>query len=163
MPPLLPAALLQTPGPYFGLSESELATYAGLAAALAAILIYLGIQLRELPHNRRAKLNPTMEPMQVEELMQGAPPIIVDLRTPEEFKGKLGHIRGAINVPFKDLKDRIDEIRGTTGNRPIILVDKDDRIAHAVVPIFRYEGFEWFYVLKGGMKAWTASKLPVYR
>ncbi len=163
MPPLLPVALLQTPGPYFGLTDRELATYAGLATAGVAILVYVVAKLRELPHNQRAKLNPTMEPMQVEELMQGTPPIIVDLRTAEEFRGRLGHIRGAINVPFKDLKDRIDEIRGTTGNRPIILVDRDDRLAHAVVPIFRHEGFEWFYVLKGGMKAWAARKLPVYR
>ena len=95
--------------------------------------------------------------------MQGTPPVIVDLRPPEEFSGKLGHIRGAINIPFKDLKARIDELRGSTGNRPIVLVDRDDRLAHAVAPIFRYEGFGWFYVLKGGMKAWNARKLPVYR
>ena len=163
MPPFIPAALSSPAGPLFGLTDRELLTDAGLAAALIAVIVYLAGKLRELPHDRRARRNPTMEPLQVEELMQGTPPVIVDLRPPEEFSGKLGHIRGAINIPFKDLKARIDELRGSTGNRPIVLVDRDDRLAHAVAPIFRYEGFGWFYVLKGGMKAWNARKLPVYR
>lgn len=162
MLPLLSSAILQTPRLLSGLTDRQWVMYIGVAAAAVAVLLYLIGRIRAWPHESRAKLNPTMEPMQVEELLQGTPPIIVDLRAKEEFHGKLGHIRGAVNVPFAELKERIEEIRGTTGNRPIILVDRDDRLAHAVAPIFRYEGFGWFYVLKGGMKAWVAHKLPVY-
>ena len=39
----------------------------------------------------------------------------------------------------------------------------DDRLSHLAAPILRSEGFEWYYVLKGGMKAWAANRLPVYR
>ena len=145
-----------------GLGNDELGLYIGAVFILVAGVVYVIHKLIQMPHESRAKLNPTMDPLQVQELMQGTPPIIVDLRPPEEFNGKLGHIRGALNVPFKDLKNRIDEIRGTTGNRPIILVDQNDRLSHACGPIFRYEGFAWFYVMKGGMKAWVKQRLPVY-
>lgn len=161
---LLASAASPAPlGPYFGLNEEQLAVYIGTSVVLLAAVIYLVVKLREIPHNQRAKLNPTMDPMQVQELMQGTPPIIVDLRTPEEFKGKLGHLRSAMNLPFASLTQRIDEIRGTTGNRPIVLIDTDDRLSHLAGPILRREGFEWYYVLKGGMKAWASKGLPIYR
>lgn len=163
MPLIASAAVPLNAGPYFGLYAEQVGLYIGGAVALLVLVIYIIAKLRALPHETRAKLNPTMDPMQVEELMHGNPPIVVDLRSPEEFAGKLGHLRGAVNIPFHDLKHRIDEVRGTTGNRPIVLVDKDDRLSHIAVPIFRYEGFEWLYVLKGGMKAWARQKLPVYR
>lgn len=146
----------------FGTREERIWFYVGAGLFLLAILVYLATKLRDLPHNSRAKLNPTMDPVQVEELMHGTPPLILDLRTAEEFKGKQGHLRGALNIPFHDLKQRIDDVRGSTGNRPVILVDKDDRLSHLAVPLMRREGFEWLYVLKGGMKWWTARKLPVY-
>ena len=156
------ASVATVPGPYWGLNEEQLGLYVGGGLVLLAGVIYIIHKLIQMPHESRAKLNPTMEPIQVQELMQGTPPIIVDLRTPEEFNGKLGHLRGAINIPFKDLQARIGELRGSTGNRPIVLVDLNDRVAHACGPIFRYEGFEWFYVMKGGMQAWTKEKRPTY-
>jgi rhodanese-related sulfurtransferase len=159
---LLPASVATVPGPYWGLNEEQLGLYVGGGLVLLAGLIYVIHKLMQMPHESRAKLNPTMEPIQVAELMQGNPPIIVDLRTPEEFNGKLGHLRGAVNIPVKELKGRIDELRGTTGNRPIILVDDNDRVSHAVVAVMKYEGFEWYYVMKGGMRAWSKQRLPVY-
>jgi rhodanese-related sulfurtransferase len=95
--------------------------------------------------------------------MGGMPPLIVDLRSPQEFKGQLGRIRGAMNIPFPDLQRRVEELRGSTGNRPIVLVDRTDELSHFAVTFLLKEGFDWVYVLKGGMKAWAASKLPVYR
>lgn len=162
MPPSVSSLqLAQTTAP--GLTNEEIGWIVGGGFLTVAALGYLILKLVQAPHERRAKLNPTMDVMQVEGLMHGTPPIIVDLRSPEAFKGKYGHLRGALNIPFPQLKERMDELRGTTGNRPIILVDDTDRLSHIVVPIMRYEGFEWFYVMKGGMKAWVRHKLPTYR
>jgi rhodanese-related sulfurtransferase len=156
------AAFIQ-PEAVDGFTAEEIAIYLGTGIVLVGVIIFLVGKIQAMPHEARAKLSPTMDPMQVEELMHGPAPIIVDLRPVEEFNGKLGHLRGARNIPLPALKQRIDELRGTTGNRPVILVDTTDKLSHLAAPILRSEGFEWFYVLKGGMKAWTAEKLPVYR
>jgi rhodanese-related sulfurtransferase len=163
MLPFLPGLAALGVGPLgYRTSEQQTWFYIGAGIFLLAILVYAVVKLRDVPHNSRAKLNPTMDPIQVEELMHGTPPLILDLRPVEEFKGKLGHLRGALNIPFSELARRIDEVRGSTGNRPVILVDQDDRLSHLAVPLMRKEGFEWLYVLKGGMKWWVAKKLPVY-
>ncbi|MBI4911270.1 MAG: rhodanese-like domain-containing protein [Acidobacteria bacterium] len=143
--------------------EEELGIIIGGGIVLAALLVYLAIKLRQMTQENWAKVNPVMDPDQVEVLMLGNPPIVVDLRSPEEFKGKLGHLRSAMNIPYEQLPHRLDELRGTTGNRPILLVDATGTRSHMSVALLRREGFEWIYVLQGGMKAWAAKKLPVYR
>ena len=38
--------------------------------------------------------------------------VLVDVREQEEYM--LGHIPGAVNIPYEELKDRMQEIRGLT-------------------------------------------------
>lgn len=154
---------LPCPATLGGFEAQDLAIYVGAVIALTGVVIFVVARLREMPHDARAKRNPTLDPMQLEELMQGTPPILIDLRPPEEFKGRMGHLRGALNIPMAQLAERLDEARATTGNRPVVLVDRDDRLSHQAVPLLMREGFGWVYVLKGGMAAWKAAGLPVYR
>ena len=154
----LPGAAEYTP------KEIGLLVMAG--AWLVLVAVYLVPKLRGLPSDHRARKFPghkVMEPLQVEELMAGTPPLVVDLRSPEEFKDWPGRIRAAMNIPFPELRRRVEELRGSTGNRPIILVDRTDELSHLAASFLIQDGFDWVYVLKGGMKAWVASKLPVYR
>lgn len=44
-------------------------------------------------------------------------PTIIDVRTPEEFKG--GHVRGSYNIPMQEITLRLDEIKKMP--QPIIL------------------------------------------
>src|SRR5204863_9636907 len=37
-------------------------------------------------------------------------PIVVDVRGPDEFRGALGHLRGARNIPLDELQRRISEL-----------------------------------------------------
>jgi hypothetical protein len=39
-------------------------------------------------------------------------PIVVDVRGPDEFRGALGHLRGARNIPLDELQRRISELAG---------------------------------------------------
>lgn len=144
----------------------EIGIFVTAAAAAVLVAVFLVQKLREVPSEHRARkfpLHKVMEPIQVEEMVGGMPPLVVDLRSPEEFKGELGRIRAAMNIPFPDLPRRLDELRGSTGNRPIVLVDRTDELSHLAAELLAREDFDWVYVLKGGMKAWAASKLPVYR
>jgi rhodanese-related sulfurtransferase len=162
LPAAYPAALLGAEG----YPPREIGIFITAMAGLVLLVVYLVPRLRGLPAGLRARKFPdhkVMDPIQVEELMGGNPPIFVDLRPPEEFKGKLGRIRAARNIPFPDLRRRVEELRGSTGNRPIVLVDRTDELSHLAAAFLLEEGFDWVYVLKGGMKAWAASELPVYR
>ncbi len=132
-----------------------------VGVSLVLILIALILKLRNLPSNLRARHKSTLDPTQLEELMIGAPPQIVDLRPEEAYLGEKGHIRGAVNIPFREFEKRLDEL-DTSHPRPIVLVDESDVLSHQAMPILEERGHRWIYVLKGGFKAWRREKYPVY-
>lgn len=119
--------------------------------------------LMDLPSNRRAKRGgPTLEPRQVEELMSGSGPMIIDLRPPPVFASRPGHIRGAANIPLAFLPRELEKL-DPREKRPIVLVDDTDELSHRAFLLLKAKGFGWVYVLKGGMKAWKRAGLPMYR
>ncbi len=53
---------------------------------------------------------PTISPDDLYEQRQSGPaPLILDVRTPEEFR--LGHIPGALNIPYTEIASRIGEVQ----------------------------------------------------
>nr|WP_320132430.1 rhodanese-like domain-containing protein [uncultured Holophaga sp.] len=133
-----------------------------VAFACLVILVVIILKLRELPSSRRAKRAPTMTPHQVEALMIGTPPRIIDLRPLEEFNGAKGHIRGALSMPLPDLRKRLGELNARDRDA-ILLVDETDELSHLALPLLTSAGHPWVYVLKGGMRAWRRAKLPLYK
>jgi len=132
----------------------------GLTAfALAGLFL---VWLRRLPHNLRARKSPSLDPIQLEELMLGNPPQIIDLREHRAFKSTRGHIRGSMNIPYGELASRIHEL-DTSHPRPIVLVDETDVLSHKALPVVASQGHPWIYVLKGGFQAWRQRKMPVYQ
>jgi uncharacterized membrane protein YdjX (TVP38/TMEM64 family)/rhodanese-related sulfurtransferase len=87
---------------------------------------------------------------------------VLDVRTAEEFTGKLGHIDGAINIAVEDLPQRIDEIRDYTG-QPLAIVCRTDMRSAKAALILNREGFQDVNVVIGGMLKWHAAGLPVTR
>ena len=85
----------------------------------------------------------------------------MDLRTREAYAGEEGHIRGALNIPFSELRQRIAEL-DTSNPRPIVLVDENDLLSHQAMPLLEARGHRWIYVLKGGYRAWVRANYPVY-
>ena len=132
---------------------------AGLSLLL--LLIALSLKLRRLPSHLRARHKSTLDSSQLEELMIGTPPQIVDLRPEATFLSEKGHIRGAVNIPFNEFKQRLDEL-DTSHPRPIVLVDESDALSHQALPFLAEHGHRWVYVLKGGFRAWRRDKYPVY-
>ncbi len=79
--------------------------------------------------------------------------LLLDVRTPEEFDGPLGHIPGAIQIPVQQLEERIGELAKYK--------DKDIRVycrsGHRSVrgtKILLKHGYKATNML-GGMKAWN--------
>jgi uncharacterized membrane protein YdjX (TVP38/TMEM64 family) len=63
-----------------------------------------------------------LTPHQVHTLrFQDAPPLVLDVRSPEEFVGALGHIDGAVLLPLLELEGRLGELVPYRG-RPVVTV-----------------------------------------
>ena len=134
----------------------------GSIAALA-ILVLLCMWIIKLPSAIRSRKGGVLDPIQLEVLMPGVRPTIIDLRPREEFLGKHGHIRSAISVPIPEIMERLEHIRKESKGKPVVLVDETDELSHKAKPIFEANGFTWLYVLKGGLRAWRAGNLPTYK
>jgi len=88
----------------------------------------------------------------------GTAPVVIDVRTPEEYA--LGHVPGAINIPFDQVAQRIAEVEAPHGVALYCMVGPRARkgefalLAAGYAPVFH---------LEGGLAAWQAAGLPVER
>ena len=117
-----------------------------------------------LPQQRQqwAPLNYTfagfleIEPQAMEERLQHLQ--VIDVRTPEEYNGPLGHIPNARLLPLDKLNERVDEIGH---DKPVVTVCRaGGRSAQATV-ILQKAGFNEVANLAGGMLRWRAEGHPV--
>lgn len=90
------------------------------------------------------------------------PPVIIDVRGPDEFDGPLGHIEGAANVPVEAIVAGTADLRRFR-NTAVVLVCKTDRRSARAADSLRTSGFTDVAVLRGGMERWNAEGLPVAR
>ena len=123
--------------------------------ALAAILILPRLMARF------RQSTDWIEPADLKQLLDtGEPLAIVDVRTPEEFTGELGHIASARNMPLSDLERRMNELAALE-HVPLVLVCRTDKRSESAAPILRAAGFQHVVVLRQGMALWTRAGLPV--
>lgn len=90
------------------------------------------------------------------------PPLLLDVREPEEFTGELGHITGSLLVPLDSLARRLAKLHGYV-DRTIVVVCRAGARSATAGAILRSAGFRSVKNLDGGMLKWTASMLPVQR
>jgi sulfur dioxygenase len=88
-----------------------------------------------------------------------APPLLLDVREPEEFVGELGHIKGALHVPLDVLARRLPKLAGYLGREVIVICRSGARSATAGA-ILRHAGFDRVRNLTGGMLEWNARRFP---
>jgi sulfur dioxygenase len=106
---------------------------------------------------------PELSPKEVVERCQGAsPPLLLDVREPEEFVGELGHIEGALLVPMDALEHRLPKLSGYV-DRDVVVVCRAGARSASAGAILRRGGFHQVYNMGGGMLSWLAAGLPVQR
>ena len=74
---------------------------------------------------------------------------LIDVREKDEFDA--GHILGARNIPFFEIKQRYVELRK---DQPIYLYEAGTYAAYRAAIELRKHGFEDLFVLKGGYDNW---------
>ncbi len=108
---------------------------------------------------------PFLEPQAVQQRMTaGEEMVIVDVRTPEEFTGPLGHAPGAVNVPLSDLAGRLAAGAGDLDDLkalPVFVICKTANRSPHAARVLKKRGFTNVAVVKGGMSAWKRAGLPV--
>jgi len=79
--------------------------------------------------------------------------VILDVRTPQELKGRFGHIPGVINIPVQVLTERLKELNKYK-NRTIAVICRSGHRSAIASRILLAHGFKIKNVL-GGMIAYT--------
>jgi sulfur dioxygenase len=89
-------------------------------------------------------------------------PILLDVREEEEFNGELGHIRGGIRIPLRELPERAGEL-APFKDREIVAICRVGVRSTTAAAILTGLGFERACNLKGGMLDWNDAHMPVER
>jgi len=93
-----------------------------------------------------------------ERLAGGSAPLILDVRTPEEFAS--GHIPGAVNVPQDQLAERISSLDLAPDTEIVVHCERGGR-ARASASVLADAGYTRVRDLSGHMQVWRAKSLPV--
>jgi rhodanese-related sulfurtransferase len=115
-----------------------------------------------------AQLNEVSQvaPLALQQMQRDAPPLVIDVREPDEFTGPLGHVAGARSIPLARLAARAAELDAeldASAGRPIIVVCRSGVRSTTAAAILTSLGYEAVANLKGGMLAWSDLGLPVER
>ncbi len=97
-------------------------------------------------------------------LDSGEVEVVVDVRTPNEYGMKDGHIPGAVNLPFGDIAIRLKSLGEDLApfkELPVIVTCASEQRASHAVRALKKAGFTKLSVLKGGMRAWKRAGLPL--
>ncbi|NEZ64086.1 hypothetical protein D0962_15030 [Leptolyngbyaceae cyanobacterium CCMR0082] len=94
----------------------------------------------------------------VAQIEAGTAPLILDVRTAEEYEA--GHIPGAINIHFREIGDRIDEI--AHGGPVVVYCERGIRVKIAERTL-RDAGITSIFHLEGDISQWRKNNLPLER
>ena len=90
------------------------------------------------------------------------PPLVLDVREPDEYRGQLGHIPGSLLIPLRELAGRIAELEPHRGRRIIAVCRSGVRSTTAAAMLYGL-GYERVFNLKDGMVDWNDRRLPAER
>jgi glyoxylase-like metal-dependent hydrolase (beta-lactamase superfamily II)/rhodanese-related sulfurtransferase len=91
------------------------------------------------------------------ELQQGSqPPFVLDVRSENEWKG--AHLAGSHNIPLTHLRERLAEV---PTERPVVIHCEGGYRSAIGASLLAQSGRTNVTDLVGGIKAWSASQLPV--
>lgn len=102
-----------------------------------------------------------LEPAEVLARLSGpSAALVLDVREEEEYRGELGHIRGATRIALRELPIRASELERFK-DRDIIVVCRVGVRSTTAAAILTGLGFDRVCNLKGGMLDWNDAGLPI--
>lgn len=96
----------------------------------------------------------------LEQLGTDAVPLIVDVRTADEYAA--GHVPGAINIPYDEIEGRVHEIIAHK-DQDVVLYCRSGRRSGIAAKTLVAKGFTKLGLLEGDMPGWERAGYPVER
>jgi rhodanese-related sulfurtransferase len=87
-----------------------------------------------------------------------SPPLIIDVRTPGEYKE--GHVPGAVNISVFDFRSRFEQLNPPKDKPIIVICEHGPRSSFAGF-MLKSAGYKNVFELDGAMKEWKKSNLPM--
>lgn len=87
--------------------------------------------------------------------------VVLDVRTPGEFTGELGHISNALLIPIQELDRRLDELEKYR-SKSILVVCRTGRRSTVATDLLTKKGLQALNI-QGGMVEWNAKGLPTVK
>ena len=94
------------------------------------------------------------------EFIQNEQPIILDVRTPNEYKR--GHLYNSVLIPVQELQNRYKEL-GTDKDREILIYCATGNRSTVASKILIDSGFKHIVNMRGGIYDWSKKNYPVTR
>lgn len=132
-----------------------------LLALFIALTGFLLLAQRIVPRIGQTFIDPEELKRRMDE---GETLVVLDVRTPQEFSSKMGHVPGAVNLPLKHFKARLNEIRDDIGpytEQPVFVVCRFESQSPRAAKTLKKEGFTNVSIVKGGMIRWYRRNLEV--
>ncbi len=82
---------------------------------------------------------------------------VLDVRSPGEFSGELGHLEGSHLIPLDQLGERLDEV---PNDRPVVAVCQSGKRSARAVEILAKAGYSRVANVGGGLVQWLRLALP---
>ena len=116
-------------------------------ALLLSLLLVAGVAGAAEPPTKRSALAARID--------AGEAPLVLDVRTPEEFAA--GHVPGAVLIPHDQLATRIGELGAP---REVVVYCRSGRRSGLAEAVLEQRGFR-VSQLEGSWLAWEAQGLPI--
>lgn len=84
--------------------------------------------------------------------------VVLDVRTPAEFKSQTGHLPRAINIPVQELEARLKELDQYTSRQLLVYCRSGNRSMRASA-LLQKHGFKLIH-LDGGILQWNSAFPP---
>ena len=88
------------------------------------------------------------------------PKILIDVRTPQEYTGRAGHIKNSKLIPLGELMQKIDSLEQYKNDEIVVICHSGSRSMMASQLLVR-AGFSDVRNLTGGMIMWHRNGFPV--
>lgn len=101
------------------------------------------------------------QPMRAAELAERiraeSAPLVLDVRTRREYAR--GHIPGAVNIPYDELRGRLDELDGDK-TAEVVVYCQMGQLAVLAEDVLARAGYTNVRNLEGHMRAWRRARYP---
>ncbi len=127
-------------------------------AKVMAAILFLGVTGWVVARQAQ-KQEQTMTPGEVDALIAADTTVVLlDVRTPGEWNGTLGHLKDALLIPLPELEQRVGELEQHRG-RTIVVYCRTGNRSGTAASILNEKGFK-AYNMVGGMVRWNAEHRP---